>query len=155
MSCFTALYKKGCLQLIQIFLWICPFSNLLRKKKLSKYFWASFWESQFFDKKRSFPWISPKMFQNNRKAYFSCIWLILRRKTVFVNLEFFQFFWFDLKYLFKQIQIFLRICSFSNLLRKTNFLSIFVLLSEIVIFLTKMRSFQWISPKMLQNHSKS
>ena len=52
----------------------------------------------------------------------------------------------QLKYAF---QIFFRIYLFLNL-RKTNFLSISVLLSEIVTLLTKKRSFQWISPKMLQ-----
>ena len=41
--------------------------------------------------------------------------------------------------LFKQIQIFPGIYPFSNLLRKTNFLSISVLLSEIATFLTKKR----------------
>ncbi len=70
------------------------------------------------------------------------MWLILRRKTVFVNLIFVQFNWFDQKQLYKQIQIFLWICPFTNLLRKTNFLSISVLLSEIVIYLTKKRYFQ-------------
>ena len=39
--------------------------------------------------------------------------------------------------MFKQIQIFLRICRFPNMLRKTNFLSISVLLSELVIFCLK------------------
>ena len=66
-------------------------------------------------------------------------------------LIFVHFYWFDQKQLFKQIQIFFTIFSFSNLLRKTNFLSISVLLSEIVTFLTKQWSFQWISP---QNASK-
>ena len=66
-----------------------------------------------------------------------------------------EFYWFDKKQLFKQIQILLRIWPFSNLLRETNFPSISVLLSEIVIFLTKKRSFQWISPKMLQNNREA
>ena len=52
-------------------------------------------------------------------------------------LIFIPFYLFDKKKLFKQIQIFLRIYSFSNMVRKTNFLSISVLLSEIVPFLTK------------------
>ena len=155
MSCFTALYKKGRLQLIQIFLWICHFSNLFRKTNFPSFSELLSERVNFLTKRRTFPWISQKTLQNNRKAYFSCIWLILRRKTFFVNLVLVQFYWFDLKHLFKQIQIFLRICPFSNLLRKKKFLSIFVLLSEIVIFLTKMRIFQWISPKMLKNHRKS
>ena len=61
----------------------------------------------------------------------------MRRKTVFVNLVFVQFHWLNQKYLFKQIQICHRIYPFTSLLRKTNFLSISVLLSEIVIFWLK------------------
>ena len=52
-------------------------------------------------------------------------------------LIFILFYWFDQKNLLKQIQIFLRICPFSNMLRKTNFLSISVLVSEIVILCLK------------------
>ena len=40
----------------------------------------------FFNKKRIFQWIYPKMLQNNTKVRFSCMWLTLRRKTVFVNI---------------------------------------------------------------------
>ena len=42
-------------------------------------------------------------------------------------LIFIPFYWFDQRQLFKQIQIFLRNCPFSNMVRKTNFLSISVL----------------------------
>ena len=41
------------------------------------------------------------------------------------------------------------------MLRKTNFLSISVHLSEIATFLTKKRSSLWIFPKMLQNNRKA
>ena len=41
------------------------------------------------------------------------------------------------------------------MLRKTNFLIISVLLSEIATFLTKKRSSLWISPKLLQNNRKT
>ncbi len=64
---------------------------------------------------------------------FSCMWLTLGRKISFF-LIFDPFYGFDQKKLFKQIQIFLRICPFSNMLRKANFLSISVLLSEIALF---------------------
>ena len=67
------------------------------------------------------------------------MWLNLRRKRFL--LIFVHFYWFGQKKLFKQIQIFLRICFFSNLLRKTNFLSILVLLSEIVTFWLKREVF--------------
>ena len=63
------------------------------------------------------------------------MWLILWRKTFF--LIFIPFYWFDQKQLFKQIQIFLRICPFSNMVRKTKFQSISVHISEIDSFMTK------------------
>ena len=55
------------------------------------------------------------------------MWLTLWRKTVF--LIFIRFYMFNKKKLLKQIQIFLRIFPFSNMVRKTNFLSISVLIS--------------------------
>ena len=68
LSSFTALKKKGCLQQILIFLWICSFSNLFRKKKfliiselLSEIFF-------YWIKKEFFSEIPPKMLQNNRKV---------------------------------------------------------------------------------------
>ena len=127
-----------------------PFSNMLRK---TNFLTMSVLLSKivtFLSKKRSSLWISPKKLQNSRKAKFSSMWLTLRRKTVFVNI--FPFWWFNQKNLFKQIQIFLRIWRFSNLLRKTNFLSISLVFSEIVTFGTKRRSSLWISPKMPHTH---
>ena len=52
-------------------------------------------------------------------------------------LTFVQFYWFEQKQMFKQIKIFLWICTFWNLLWKTNFLSISEHLSERVTFLIK------------------
>ena len=107
----------------------------------------------FLTKKRSSRWISPKILQNHKKAEFSCMWLNLGRKTVFLNINPLLLVWS--KKLFNQTQIFLRICPLSNMVRKTNFLSFSVLVSEIVNFLTKKRSSRWISPKILQNHRKA
>ena len=70
-------------------------------------------------------------------------------------LIFIRFDWFDQKHLLKQIQIFLRICPFSNMVRKTNFLSFSVHVSEIVIFMSKKKSSLWISCKILQNNRKA
>ena len=70
-------------------------------------------------------------------------------------LIFIRFDWFDQKHLLKQIQIFLRIYPFSNMVRKTNFLSFSVLVSEIVIFMSKKKSSLWISSKILQNNRKA
>ena len=77
--------------------------------------------------------------------------------TQFVEkISFYWFFpplyWFDQKQLFKQIQIFLRICPFSNMVRKTNFLSSSVIVSAIVTFISKKKISLWIFPKMLQNN---
>ena len=55
-------------------------------------------------------------------------------------LIFIPFYWFDQKELFKQTQIFLRIFPFSNMVRKTNFLSTSVLISAIVTFMYKKKS---------------
>ena len=70
-------------------------------------------------------------------------------------LIFIRFDWFDQKNLLKQIQIFLRNYPFSNMVRKTNFLSFSVLVSEIVIFMSKKKSSLWISSKILQNNRKA
>ncbi len=93
--------------------------------------------------------------KNASKQEKSIVWLCgtLWGKNKFL-LIFPTFYWFDQNQLFKQIQIYLRIYPFSNLLRKTNFLSISVLLSDIVTFLTKTRRYLWISPKKLQNNRK-
>ena len=40
----------------------------------------------FMSKKNSSLWISPKMLQNNRKAWFSSMWPTLWRKTVFFHI---------------------------------------------------------------------
>ena len=77
MSHFTALNKKVCLQQIQIFLWICPFSNLLGK---TKFLIISELLSEivtFWTKKRSFQWISLKSFKTTGKhslAVYGSFW---------------------------------------------------------------------------------
>ncbi len=86
LSSFTALNKKGCLHEIQIFFWLFSFSSLLRKVISLSISGLLSAIVNFFNKKRGFQLISPKMLQNNRKAEFSCMWLILRRKTVIVNI---------------------------------------------------------------------
>ena len=66
-------------------------------------------------------------FQKNaskpHKVKFISVWMAnFLGKIVFVNI--YPFYWFDQKKVFKQIQIFLRIFPISNMVRKTNFLSI-------------------------------
>ena len=107
----------------------------------------------FLTKKGSSLWISPKMLQNTTKALVISMLLTLWRKTVFVNIYPLLLVWS--KQFFKQIQIFLRICHFSNMVRKTNFLSISVIFFESVTFVSKKKSSLRIFPKMLQNNRKA
>ena len=58
--------KKCCSKQISIFLWICSLSNLL-KKKISDYFWASFWDRFFLLKREFFSEFLPKCFKTTEK----------------------------------------------------------------------------------------
>ncbi len=145
--------QKKLLKKIQIFLRICAFSNLLRKTNILSISVLFSEIVNFLTKKRSSLLVSPKMLQTKEKHSLAVCGSLWRERQFL--LLFVTFYWFDQKQLFKQIKIFLRISHFSNLLRKTNFLSIFVLYSEIITFLTKKRSSRWISPKMLQNKRKA
>ena len=124
MSPFHWFDQKELFKQIQIFLRICPFSNMLRKTNFVSISVLLSEIVTFWSKKRSSLWISSKMLQNNRKTWFSCMWLTLERKAFFFNISTLSPVWS--KTLFKQIQIILKIWPFSNVLRKTNFLSISV-----------------------------
>ena len=52
----------------------------------------------------------PKMLQNNRKAFLAVCGLFYGEKHFM--LIFIPFYWFDQKHLFKQNEMFLRICPF-------------------------------------------
>ena len=105
---FYWFYQIQLLIQIQIFLSICLFSNM--EKKNSEYFSVHFWDSHFY---------------------------VLICGQIFFLLTFIRFYWIDQKHLLKQIQIFLRIYPFSNMVRKRNSLSISMLVSEIVILCLK------------------
>ena len=116
---FTDLYLKGCLQQILIFLLICPFLTCW-KKETFQVFLSFFLRVNFLTKKRCFQLIPQKCFKTTKKhslAVCGSFWGEKQFLLIFV-----PFYWFDQKQLFKQIQIFLRICPFLNLLTKTNFL---------------------------------
>ena len=108
----------------------------------------------FWSKKRSSLWISAKNIKTTEKhslAVCGTVWGEIQKKLIFV-----PFHWFDQKELFRQIQIFLRICPFSNMLRKTNFVSISLLLTEIVTFWSKKKVLCEFPPKCFKtivNHS--
>ena len=121
---FYWFYQIQLLLQIQIFLSICLFSNM--EKKNSEYFSVHFWDSHFY---------------------------VLICGQIFFLLTFIRFYWFDQKHLLKQIQIFLRIYPFSNMVRKRNSLSISMLVWD-SHFMSKKKSSLWISPKILQNKRK-
>ena len=95
-----------------------------------------------------------KMLLNKKKHSLSVCGPLCRKKQFW--LIFVPFYWFDQKKLFKQIQFFLKIFPFSNMLRKTNFLCFSVLISE-SHFLDKKEKFAVIFPqkcfKTTEKHS--
>ena len=130
---------------IQILLRIFPFSHLLRKINflsisvlLSKI--VTLWRKR--EVLCEFPQKCFKTTEKHSLAVCGSLWGEKQFLLIFV-----PFYWFDQKQMFKQIQIFLRIFQFSNMLRKKNFLCISVILSEIVTFLTEKKSSLWFFPK--------
>ena len=95
----------------------------------------------FLTKKRSSLWISQKMLQNNTKALFISMWLTIWRKTVFINIYPLLLVWS--KKNFKQIQIFLRICPISKMVRKTNFQSISMIFLRVSLLCSNMWLTLW------------
>ena len=145
--------QKQLFKLIQIFHRICSFPNIVRKTNFLSISVLVSKIATFLTKMKSSLWISWKIHQNNRKSLFSSMWLTLGRKTFF--LIFVHFYWFDKKNLCIIIQVFLRIFSLSNMVRKKNFLCISMLISELVTFLTENKSSLWISMKTLQKNRKA
>ena len=77
-------------------------------------------------KKRNSLWITAKCFKTTeRHSLAVCGSLCGEKQFLLIFIPFYRF----VQNLFKQIQIFLRICPFSNMVRKINFLSISVLVS--------------------------
>ena len=145
LSRFTALNKKGCFHKVQIFLWKFPFSNLLRKTNflsiselLSEI--VIFWLKR--DVFIEFHLICFKTTEKHSSAVCGTRWGEKQFLLIFS-----PFYRFDQKKLFKQIQIFLRIFPFSNLIMKTNFLSISLLLSERINFWQKREVFSELPQK--------
>ena len=135
--------QKDLFKQIQIFLRIFPFSNMGRKTNFLSISVLVSEVVTFMSKRIVLYEFPPKCFKTTERHGLAVSGSFCREKQFL--LIFIPFYWFNQKKLFKQIQIFLRICPFSNIVRKTNFL----IISEIVTFLTKKRSSLWISPKML------
>ena len=85
LSHLTDLIQNICLNKSKYFSEFFHFKNG-KKNKLSEYFIAVSERATFLTKKRNSLWISPKILQNNRKIYFSSMWLTLWRKPVFFNI---------------------------------------------------------------------
>ena len=79
--------------------------------------------------------LTPKCFKTTERHDFEVCGSICGEKQFL--LIFIPFYWFDQKLLFKQFQNFPQYLSLSNMVRKTNFLNISVLVSEIVTFIAK------------------
>ena len=107
----------------------------------------------FMSKKKSFLWISPKMLQNNRKPLIRSMWLTLWRKTVFVNIYPLLLVWW--KTVVKTYPNFPQDLPLSNIVRKTSFLSILVLVSEIVTFLSKEKILYEYPPKCFKTTERN
>ena len=100
--------------------------------------------SLFLTKKRSTLWITAKCFKTRERHSLAVFGSLCGEKQfLLIFIPFYRF----VKNLFKPIQIFLMIWPFSNMVRKINFLSISVLVSEIVTFMSKKKSSLWLSPK--------
>ena len=140
--------KKKLLKQIQIFLRIFLFSNMVRKTYFLSISVLVSEVVTFMSKKNSSLSISPKMLKTTERHSLAICGLLSGEKKFL--LIFIRFYWLDQKKLLKQIQIFLRIFLFSNMVRKTYFLCISVLVSEVVTFMSKKKSSLSISPKMLK-----
>ena len=128
-----------------------PF-NMLRKTNFLNISVLVSEKVTFLTKTRSSLWISPKLLQNNRKEKFRNMWLSLVTKTIFVNICPLLLVWSKTVVLTNPN--FPQVLPLSNMVRKTNFLSISVLVSAIITFMSIKKSSLRISPKMLQNNRK-
>ena len=97
----------------------------------------------------------PKCFKTTERHSLAVCGSLCGEKEILL-ISFLQY-WFVQKKMFKEIQIFLRICPFSNMVRKTNFLSISALVSEIVTLMAKKKSSLYEFPpkcfKTAERHS--
>ena len=116
-----------------------------KKSKLSVYFSARFEIVTFMSERKVLYEFLQKSFKTTERHSLVVCASLCGEKHFFVNIYPLSLVWS--KQLFKQIQIFLRICPFSKMVWKTNFLSISVIMFESVTFVSKKKIFLWISQK--------
>ena len=152
MSPFTGWIKNSCLNKSKFSSQFTPFQTC-KEKQTFCVFSCSYQRVSLFGLKREFfNELSLKCFKtigNHNLAVFSSLcW------EIFFLFIFVLFYWFDQAHFFKQIQIFFRIFTFPNLLRKSNSLCISVLLSEIATFLLKWEIFSELAQKCFKKTEK-
>ena len=136
------------LKQIEIFLRIFPFTNMVRKTNFPSFSVLVSEISLLFLKRKVLNKFLQKCFKKTEKHSLAVCGILCGEKQFL--LIFMRFYRFDQKHLLKQIQIFLRICPFSNMVRKTNFLRFSVHVSEIIIYVWKEK----FSMNLQQNTSK-
>ena len=145
--------QKHLLKQIQIFLRIYPFSNMVRKRNsLNISVLVSEIVILCLKRKVLYEFLQ-KCFKTTERHSLAVCGLLCGEKQYL--LIFICFYRFNQKQWLKQIEIFLRIFPFTNMVRKTNFPSFSVLISEIVTFISEKNSSPWISPKMLKKNRKA
>ena len=116
---FTGLIKKQLFKQIQIFIRICPFSNMVRKTNFRSISVLVSEIVTFWLKREVLCEYSSKCFKTTeRQSLAACGTLGEEKKFMLICT---RFYWFGQKQLFKQIQFFIRICPFSNMVRKKKF----------------------------------
>ena len=135
---FYLFKPKKLFKQIQIFLSIFPFSNMVRKTNFLSISVLVSAIVTFMSKKKSSLSIYPKKLKTTERHSLAVFGSLCGEKQFL--LIFILHYWFVQKQFFTQIQIFLRIFPFSNMVRKTNWLCISVLVSEIVTFMAKKKS---------------
>ena len=127
--------QKHLLKQIQIFLRICPFSNMVIKTNFC-FFLCLFLRQSLLCLKRKVLYNFSKDGLKKKEMFSLAVRGLLCGEKQFL-LIFICFYRFNKKKLLQQIQIFFRIFPFSIMVRKTNFPSISLLISEIVTFMSK------------------
>ena len=127
--------------------------KLVEKKKFGL-FLSLYLRFFFWTKKSSFQWNSPKMHQNNRKALFSCMRLILWRKTVFVNICPVLLLCTK-RIVHNKSKFSFGFAPFRTCWEKKNFWLFQSFFLRFSFFWTKKSTFQWNCPKMYQNNRKA
>ena len=115
-----------------------------KKNQLSENFSALFWDSHFISKKKFFSEFPQKCFKTTERHSLAVCGSLCGEKPFL--LIFIPFYSFNERKVVKTNLNFSLDLHLSNMVRKTNFQSISMLVSEIVTFMSKKKSSMLISP---------